>query len=63
MNDVDTSFVNALSQGLTRRFQFVYVGVPDEAQQANELELARRQAQEWVQLQYGESFPHTDDDR
>lgn len=28
MNDLDTSFVNRISQGLTRRFQFIYVGVP-----------------------------------
>lgn len=56
MNDVDTSFVNALSQGLTRRFQFVYVGVPKAAQQDTELELTRRQAQDWFQSQYGESL-------
>ncbi|MFJ5085640.1 AAA family ATPase [Streptomyces sp. NPDC088706] len=30
MNDLDTSFVNRMSQGLTRRFQFVTVGVPTE---------------------------------
>jgi MoxR-like ATPase len=29
MNDLDTGFVNTLSQGLTRRFQFVTITVPD----------------------------------
>lgn len=56
MNDVDTSFVNALSQGLTRRFQFVYVGVPEASQQPTELELSRRQAQDWIASQYGDLF-------
>ncbi|MET8864106.1 AAA family ATPase [Nonomuraea sp. NPDC004580] len=28
MNDLDTSFVNRISQGLTRRFQFIHIGVP-----------------------------------
>ncbi len=56
MNDVDTSFVNALSQGLTRRFQFVYVGVPGIKQLSAESEFARRQAQEWYEAQYGKSF-------
>lgn len=28
MNDLDTSFVNPISQGLTRRFQFITVGTP-----------------------------------
>lgn len=30
MNDLDTSYVSAMSQGLRRRFQFITVGVPDE---------------------------------
>jgi DNA polymerase III delta prime subunit len=29
MNDLDTGFINAISQGLTRRFQFVTITVPD----------------------------------
>ncbi|MFB8392979.1 AAA family ATPase [Streptomyces yangpuensis] len=52
MNDVDTSFVNSISQGLTRRFQFVYVGVPDIDQIDVEMELCQRQAQEWLESQY-----------
>jgi hypothetical protein len=52
MNDVDTSFVNSISQGLTRRFQFVYVGVPSQDQTASEMELCRRQAQDWLATQY-----------
>ena len=31
MNDLDTGFVNAMSQGLTRRFQFVTISVPERA--------------------------------
>ncbi|MFW3461499.1 AAA family ATPase [Streptomyces microflavus] len=52
MNDVDTSFVNSISQGLTRRFQFVYVGVPSQEQIGNEMDLCRRQAEEWLAAQY-----------
>ncbi|MBQ0912363.1 AAA family ATPase [Streptomyces sp. RM99] len=52
MNDVDTSFVNSISQGLTRRFQFVYVGVPSQDQTISEMELCRRQAQNWLATQY-----------
>ncbi|MFC8269656.1 AAA family ATPase [Streptomyces cinereoruber] len=52
MNDVDTSFVNSLSQGLTRRFQFVYVGVPTADQVDAEIELCQRQAQAWLEAQY-----------
>jgi hypothetical protein len=52
MNDIDTSFVNSLSQGLTRRFQFVYVGVPNADQIDAEIELCQRQAQSWLEAQY-----------
>lgn len=52
MNDVDTSFVNSISQGLTRRFQFVYVGVPRLEQLSDEMGMCRRQAQEWVEKDY-----------
>lgn len=53
MNDIDTSFVNALSQGLARRFQFIYVGVPAQADTATEVEQALRQARDWLHQQYG----------
>ena len=53
MNDIDTSFVNALSQGLARRFQFIYVGVPELAETAAEVEQALRQARDWLHQQYG----------
>ncbi|MGF1241467.1 AAA family ATPase [Streptomyces sp. 2-6] len=54
MNDVDTSFVNSISQGLTRRFHFVYVGVPDRNQIPDEMDMCRRQAQVWLK----KDFPH-----
>jgi len=57
MNDVDTSFVNALSQGLARRFQFLYVGVPGPTETAAEVEQALRQARAWLHAQYGASLP------
>ncbi|MFC6088151.1 AAA family ATPase [Saccharothrix lopnurensis] len=58
MNDLDTSFVNQMSQGLTRRFQFVTVGVPDERPSENapitrELRHALAAAQEWLAKTYG----------
>ncbi|MFJ2646099.1 AAA family ATPase [Streptomyces sp. NPDC087420] len=52
MNDVDTSYVNSLSQGLSRRFQFIYVGVPEEDQVKAEVSLCRKQAQDWLSNQY-----------
>lgn len=55
MNDVDTSFVNTISQGLTRRFQFVYVGVPlgvTDIQAENQS--SRTQGEEWVATQFAE---------
>lgn len=55
MNDVDTSFVNTLSQGLSRRFQFVYVGVPlDTAVIAAENQSSREQGRAWVLSQFGQ---------
>lgn len=44
MNDVDTAFVNQLSQGLQRRFNFVFVGVPSQEQTAEELQQVAKQA-------------------
>lgn len=52
MNDVDTSFVNALSQGLVRRFQFLYVGVPSEDNTGTEVRQAMLQARDWLAAQY-----------
>jgi len=52
MNDVDTSYVNTLSQGLTRRFQFVTLSVSTEpADQQKEVESALTQALAWVAQQ------------
>ena len=48
MNDVDTSYVNAISQGLSRRFQFVFQGVPTEPDDIeNEVAATFRQALTW----------------
>lgn len=56
MNDLDTSFVNLISQGLTRRFQFISVGVPDasdiDTESVNSLATAHR----WLTETYGESL-------
>ena len=53
MNDVDTSFVYSFSQGLSRRFHFVYVGVPQPDQVESELEAALSQAIAW----YVDTYP------
>ncbi|WP_314174744.1 AAA family ATPase [Streptomyces winkii] len=58
MNDLDTSFVNQISQGLTRRFQFVTVGVPTERASADlavttELRHALASAHRWLHETYG----------
>ncbi|EKT80495.1 MoxR-like ATPase [Rhodococcus opacus M213] len=53
MNDVDTNYVYTFSQGLTRRFQFVYVGVPAKDQIEDELQQARISAGEWFKATYG----------
>ena len=47
LNSVDTAYVFSLSQGLTRRFTFVYVGVPEQDQLDEELRRAARQAIRW----------------
>lgn len=55
MNDVDTSFVNTISQGLTRRFQFVYVGVPvGEERIRAENQSCREQGVDWVKAQFAD---------
>jgi len=55
MNSVDTAYVFEMSQGLTRRFQFIYVGVPTREQMGEELDAAARQAATWVASKYGAS--------
>jgi hypothetical protein len=52
MNSVDTAYVFGFSQGLTRRFQFVYVGVPEESQLPDEMLSAIMQAGEWFATSY-----------
>lgn len=57
MNDLDTSFVNPISQGLTRRFQFITVGVPVVAAGATglspEVHNSLNTAYEWLSSTYG----------
>lgn len=47
MNDVDTSYAYTFSQGLSRRFQFIYVGVPAPEQVRDEVRTAALQAGAW----------------
>jgi len=59
MNDLDTTYVNRISQGLTRRFQFITVGVPDTyptdaVPVTPEVTTALRQAHRWLSRVYGE---------
>jgi MoxR-like ATPase len=56
MNDLDTSFVNPISQGLTRRFQFITIGAPagssgDDLNAETAASLAT--AHEWLSSTYG----------
>lgn len=45
MNDLDTSYVSAMSQGLRRRFQFITVGIPSSgATEAQPISVELRQA-------------------
>lgn len=53
MNSVDTAYVFSFSQGLTRRFQFIYVGVPTPEQVDAEFEAAITQATVWYAIHYG----------
>ncbi|GAB33266.1 AAA family ATPase [Gordonia otitidis] len=59
MNTVDTNFVYTFSQGLSRRFRFVYVGVPEKSQVQQELEQLTKNAARW----YSATYLHTDDER
>jgi 5-methylcytosine-specific restriction enzyme B len=57
MNTVDTNYVYTFSQGLSRRFQFVYVGVPEQSQIDDELREVQISAAEWYAETYrDESF-------
>jgi MoxR-like ATPase len=57
MNDLDTSFVNPISQGLTRRFQFITVGVMPAVEGAEgvspEIRNGLDRAYEWLSSTYG----------
>lgn len=53
LNSVDTAYVFTLSEGLQRRFLFVYVGVPREDQVEEELDSAAAQAAAWHVSRYG----------
>lgn len=57
MNSVDTAYVFSFSQGLTRRFQFIYVGVPEPDQVDAELKAAAAQAVAWHATTYGGISP------
>jgi 5-methylcytosine-specific restriction enzyme B len=61
MNTVDTNYVYTFSQGLSRRFQFVYVGVPEKSQVVDELRAARISAAEWYAETYGDQSFTVDD--
>ncbi len=56
MNDLDTSFVNSISQGLIRRFQFISVGVPDASDIDAELNNALGTAHKWLLDTYSGSL-------
>lgn len=58
MNDLDTAFVNRISQGLTRRFQFVTIGASrlrgtEDKPVSTELEAATAAANQWLHTTYG----------
>lgn len=57
MNDLDTSFVNPISQGLTRRFQFITIGVPAATADATvisaEIQNSLSTAYAWLSSTYG----------
>lgn len=52
LNSVDTAYVFTLSQGLQRRFNFVYVGVPSPDQLEAEIDAAATQASAWHSAAY-----------
>ncbi len=53
LNSVDSAYVFSFSQGLTRRFPFVYVGVPEREQLDEELKQTSTQAVIWYETTYG----------
>ncbi|MGK5441811.1 AAA family ATPase [Micromonospora sp. URMC 105] len=61
MNDVDASFVYDFSQGLSRRFQFVYVGVPHQEDLGPEVDAALGHAATWMAAEYPEQAGTRDD--
>ncbi|MER5702393.1 AAA family ATPase [Micromonospora sp. NPDC002296] len=48
MNDVDTAYANEISQGLSRRFTFVYIGIPGREQTHQEIAAVTAQGIEWL---------------
>lgn len=52
MNDVDASFVYNFSQGLSRRFEFVTIGVPGQESLDAELTAAIGRAAVWLVAEY-----------
>jgi len=61
MNTVDANYVYTLSQGLSRRFQFIHVGVPDLPRLDDELRQARHTAAEWYAATYADAGFDADD--
>ncbi|MFC0005479.1 AAA family ATPase [Micromonospora siamensis] len=61
MNDVDASFVYDFSQGLSRRFQFVYVGVPHQNDIGSEVDAALAHAATWLAAEYPDQAGTRDD--
>lgn len=60
MNDLDTSFVNPISQGLTRRFQFITVGTPESTGDngtSPETQNSLERAHKWLSATYGAVLP------
>lgn len=62
MNSVDTSYVYSFSQGLTRRFKYVYVGVPEPGQVSDEIDQALAQVIEWLVATYPATAGAASDD-
>lgn len=56
LNSVDTSYVYGFSQGLTRRFKYVYVGVPTAGQVGEEIDRAITQVLAWLAATYPAPF-------
>jgi MoxR-like ATPase len=56
LNSVDTNYVYRFSQGLTRRFRQVYIGVPAQEQLPDEMKRATRQALDWLENTYSDGM-------